>query len=112
MWLSGILSSGGRAGIKGRINFGWNLYDPKGVYGKEVEVSGQPLTGQPWSITRLRLEGEEVKAIISHMVERGDKGAPASSREQPRFFYGSFMVDTAVDTYLDMRPWSKGVSMR
>lgn len=95
--------------VKGRINFGWNLYDPKGLYGKEVLVSGVPLGGD-WTVFRLPFNRDQVDAITARMVATKGNKDLHQREQQPRLFYGSFRLDKPVDLYLDMRPWNKGVS--
>jgi len=95
----------------GRVNFGPQLYDPKGLYGGDVTVDDEPLTG--WEVVRLPLESQQIKDLIGEIGRRGHRQGGESGfsgiHDQPRFYFASFRVDRAVDTYLDMQAWTKGV---
>jgi len=80
----------------GRINFGPEMLDPKGLIAP-VKLGGQVLTG--WEIFNLPLDD---KMLAGLKFKKQTIDAPA-------FWRGSFELAKAGDTFLDLRPWSKGV---
>jgi beta-galactosidase len=79
----------------GRVNFGKEVLDRKGIHGP-VQLGGQELNG--WEVFRLPLDLDPLHKL--------DFQAPASG---PAFWRGSFDLDSTGDSFLDMRPWGKGV---
>ncbi len=80
---------------QGRVNFGPDLFDRKGIRGG-VMLGQQFL--YDWTITPLPLED------LSNLPF----SSPAS-KTGPRFFRGSFEVSELKDTYLTLPGWNKGV---
>ena len=80
----------------GRVNFGPEMLDPKGLIAP-VKLGGAGLTG--WEIFNLPLD-DKMLAGLKFKKQTTDK---------PAFWRGSFELAKAGDTFLDLRPWSKGV---
>jgi len=86
----------------GRVNFGPDLHDRKGITERVELVQGEAtveLTG--WETRCLPLDAE-------HLAKLRFQPGPCP-RGVPLFYSGSFEVDRVGDTFLDMRGWSKGV---
>jgi beta-galactosidase len=85
----------------GRVNFGVEVHDRKGIHGPVKFASGEgeskEVTG--WSVFNLTLE--------QGMLERLQYAAPQV--HLPGFWRGKFNVATPGDTFLDLRGWGKGV---
>lgn len=79
---------------QGRVNFGPDLHDHKGLSG--VLLGQQSLFG--WTIYPLPLDD------LSGLDFSGE-----ASGNGPGFFKGSFEVETPLDTYLTLPGWTKGV---
>jgi beta-galactosidase len=79
----------------GRVNFGPELHDRKGIVAP-VRFAGSELSG--WEIYRIPLDGK--------MLAGARYGAKSSG---PALWRGKVTVDQPADTFLDMRPWGKGV---
>uniref|UniRef100_A0A8D8YX67 Beta-galactosidase n=1 Tax=Cacopsylla melanoneura TaxID=428564 RepID=A0A8D8YX67_9HEMI len=84
----------------GRINQG-EIHDFKGIL-SQVTLQGQVLTD--WMMYKFPLD----KIFFNTSVQRSERTKSAMC---PRFFLGTFEIDHAqiLDTFLDMRRWSKGV---
>jgi beta-galactosidase len=80
----------------GRVNFGPEVHDHKGITGP-VSLGSQALTR--WSLYHLPLD--------LRMLE-GLKYTSASANG-PAFYRAQVMINEPADTFLDMRPWGKGV---
>jgi beta-galactosidase len=84
----------------GRINYGPDILDPKGIFGKVALVIGNQtneLTG--WEIFNLLLDRQELRSL---------KFAPGTT-DQPAFYRANFHPAKTGDTFLDLRTWGKGV---
>jgi len=82
----------------GRINFGRDLvHDWKGLTG-EVTFAGRTVSG--WEMYRLPLEDPRAARF---------RRVAAMDQSLPTLFRGTFRLDAAGDTYLDLRGWGKGV---
>lgn len=87
----------------GRVNFGQEIFDRKGLY---APVTFAPLTGEGgskvsgWEIFRLPLDDNELAAL---------KFGPPSEARPPAFWRGAFEVSKPGDTFLDVRGWGKGM---
>lgn len=81
----------------GRINFGPQMADRKGLVGP-VKLGGAAVTG--WSIFRLPLDPA--------MLARLNFGA-AGAEKGPAFWRATVNLAAPGDTFLDLRGWSKGV---
>ncbi|MEI6411939.1 MAG: beta-galactosidase family protein [Bacteroidota bacterium] len=84
----------------GRINFGSQLIDPKGITNR-VTLNG--LTLMNWQVFPLPMD----QKFMSNLA---NPTAPSDWSKQPgQFFKGSFYMATLGDTYLDLSGWEKGV---
>jgi beta-galactosidase len=81
----------------GRINFGPEMADRKGLIAP-VKLGGEILQG--WEIFSLPLDGK----MIAGLKFTGER--PASNA--PAFWRGTFNLEKAGDTFLDLRGWGKG----
>lgn len=84
----------------GRVNFGPGIVDRKGVHGP-VTLDGVELTG--WKIYNLPLDHK----MLAHLKFR--KSGDAAGSEAPAFWRATVKIENPGDTFLDMRPWGKGV---
>ncbi len=80
----------------GRVNFGREVFDRKGIHGP-VRFAKSEVKG--WKIYPLSLDAQELASL------KFGPGAPG-----PAFWRGSFQLEKAGDTFLDLRTWSKGVA--
>jgi beta-galactosidase len=81
----------------GRVNFGTGIHDRKGLYAP-VKLDGVELTG--WNIFNLPLD----EKMPAHLKFSGAK------TNSPAFWRVTVNVEKPGDTFLDMRPWGKGVA--
>ena len=81
----------------GRVNFGPEMADRKGLIAP-VKLNGQGLKG--WQIYNLPLD-DKMLAGLKFQAQ-----APATN--QPAFWRGTFTLDQAGDTFLDLHHWDKG----
>jgi beta-galactosidase len=81
----------------GRINFGPEMADRKGLIAP-VKLAGNILIG--WEIFRLPLD-DRMLADLKYTGSRPDESAPA-------FWRGTFTLEKAGDTFLDLHNWGKG----
>jgi beta-galactosidase len=90
----------------GRVNFGVEMADHKGLYapvtlvGKEAEAPALELRN--WTVSALPLDAQELGALAY-------RAAPTSGLTPPAFWRGEFTVAHPGDTFLDLRGWGKGV---
>ncbi|HEV2320317.1 MAG TPA: beta-galactosidase family protein [Verrucomicrobiae bacterium] len=82
----------------GRVNFGPLNADRNGIHGP-VKLGGVVLTG--WKIYNLPLD----HAMLAHLKFKTFHGIS----EGPAFWRGTVNIQRPGDTFLDMRPWGKGV---
>jgi beta-galactosidase len=82
----------------GRINFGPEMADRKGLIAP-VKLGGDVLKG--WEIFNLPLDDR----MLAGLKFTGEK--PGSN--SPSFWRGTFNLEKAGDTFLDLRGWGKGV---
>ncbi len=80
----------------GRVNFGPEVHDRKGIKGP-VTLGGKELTG--WSIFNLPL----------NLRMLGQLKFTSQKANGPAFYRVRFNVEKQADTFLDMRPWGKGM---
>ncbi|HOB32070.1 MAG TPA: beta-galactosidase [Verrucomicrobiota bacterium] len=87
----------------GRVNFGQEVHDRKGLHApvKLAVGSGAPVELKGWEVYPLPL----VNGILGGLRYE----SAASGASGPAFWRGTFEVKDPGDTFLDMRPWSKGV---
>ncbi|WP_369073224.1 beta galactosidase jelly roll domain-containing protein [Hymenobacter coccineus] len=84
----------------GRINFGeYLLQNTKGIT-RSVALGGQELTG--WQ--QFGLPFDQAPAVA------GPRAKALAATSGPALRTATFTVATPTDTYLDMRPWGKGVA--
>jgi beta-galactosidase len=81
----------------GRVNFGPEMADHKGLIAP-VTLGGNVLTG--WQIFNLPLD-DQMLADLKFTPATPDSKAPA-------FWRGTFTLDKAGDTFLDLHNWGKG----
>jgi beta-galactosidase len=79
----------------GRINFGPEMADRKGLIAP-VKLAGEVLKG--WEIFNLPLDDK----MIAGLKFKAEKSA------MPSFWRGTFQMEKAADTFLDLRGWGKG----
>ncbi len=86
----------------GRVNYGRDIKDFKGITTDVELISGQTkqvLTG--WDVFSLPLDARELGDL---------KFVAGEKTDAPTFYRGTFHLDKAGDTFLDMRTWGKGVA--
>lgn len=84
----------------GRVNFGTEVHDRKGIHAPvrvTTDQTGSDLTG--WQVYKLPLDSEMLAGL------RFGEG----KSDGPGFWRFSVQIDKPADTWLDMRPWGKGV---
>jgi len=81
----------------GHVNFGTEVYDPKGLIGP-VTLEGEPL--RDWQVFPLPLTDRDLSALSFQ---------PATGEPGPAFWKGTFSLAFAADTYLNLMYWGKGV---
>ncbi|MGC9940471.1 MAG: beta-galactosidase [Verrucomicrobiota bacterium] len=81
----------------GRINFGPEMADHKGLI-PPVTLGGEILHG--WEIFKLPLDDQ----MLAGLKFSGQLPGPKT----PAFWRGTFNLETAGDTFLDLRHWGKG----
>jgi beta-galactosidase len=81
----------------GRINFGPEMADHKGLIAP-VTIGGEVLKG--WEIYNLPLDDQMLAGL------KFTSTAPGANT--PAFWRGTFTLDKAADTFLDLRGWGKG----
>ena len=98
----------------GRINFGPEMSDRKGIIAP-VKLGGEVLQG--WEIFNLPLDDKMVAGLKFHPGPIILKLHPISPEEiatamrnsAPGFWRGTFNLEKAGDTFLDLHSWGKGV---
>jgi beta-galactosidase len=94
----------------GRVNFGKQMFDPKGITRKVELVSeagASEVTG--WEVFNLPLDGAEL-ASLKYRTGPADGSAQEAARTGgPAFYRGAFELNRPADTFLDVRQWGKGV---
>ena len=98
----------------GRINFGPEMSDRKGIIAP-VKLGGEILKG--WEIFNLPLDDKMVGGLKfqpgpqfepAHIIG-SDEVASAMKKVAPAFWRGTFSLEKAGDTFLDLRGWGKGI---
>jgi len=79
----------------GRVNFGVEVHDRKGIHGP-VKLGGNEV--KDWQIFNLPLNDKML----------GSLRFTAKKADAPAFYRATVTVETPGDTWLDMRPWGKG----
>jgi len=86
----------------GRVNFGVEIHDHKGVIGGfTLAGAGEATALTGWQIYNLPLDAKMLGGL--------KYGAPPA-RPGPAFWRARVEVAHPGDTFLDMRPWGKGVA--
>ncbi len=81
----------------GRVNFGAEVHDRKGILGA-VKLAGNELTG--WQVYHLPLDDKMLAGLRYHV----------ENPFGPTFYRAKVIVSQPGDTFLDMRPWGKGLA--
>ena len=81
----------------GRVNFGTEIFDRKGLHGPVTLNGGDVLD---WEIFPLPLDEAQLGSL---------RYQPAAADAGPAFWRGSFNLAKTGDTFLDVRDWGKGV---
>ncbi len=86
----------------GRMNFGKGIYDWKGITEKVELKAGESIQ---------LLENWQVYGFPADYSFIKDKKyvSNQSTKDQPAYYKGSFVLEKTGDTFLDMRKWSKGM---
>lgn len=82
----------------GRVNFGTEIFDRKGLHGP-VQFNGSEMLN--WEIFSLPLDETQLASLHYQ---------PAAAGAGPAFWRGSFDVAKSGDTFLDVSSWGKGVA--
>jgi beta-galactosidase len=84
----------------GRVNFGAEVHDRKGLHGPvKLHPSGSDVTElRGWKVFRLPLDEAMRKGLRFRAASTGG----------PAFWRGTLKVDQPEDTFLDLRSWGKG----
>ena len=99
----------------GRINFGPEMLDPKGLIAP-VKLGGEVLQG--WQIFNLPLDDQMLAGLKFRTIgtpvsdparSENDYQRAGSETGAPAFWRGAFTLEKVGDTFLDLRGWSKGV---
>ncbi len=88
----------------GRINFGPEIHDRKGMHGPVtlISESGESTELLDWAHYPLTLE-QSYREQLSYRNVSDDQSA------QPRFWRATFDLDKTGDSFLDLSSWGKGV---
>ncbi len=88
----------------GRVNFGPEVHDRKGIEGKVVlsSANGRSEPLKDWKIFCLPF-GNEMLASLQFGA------ASLSNKDHPRVWKSNFVVDEVGDTFLDVSNWGKGM---
>lgn len=90
----------------GRVNFGIELHDRKGIHGPVTLASAgtAPAELRDWQVFRLPLDPAMLGALKFEEASPAATAIPA-----PAFWRATVTVDQPGDCFLDMRPWGKGL---
>ena len=90
----------------GRVNFGVEVHDRKGIHGPVTfVVSGETVVElRDWQIFPLPLDAAMLDALRFDAAENADTAAV----DAPAFWRATVEIDQPGDCFLDMRPWGKG----
>ena len=82
----------------GRVNFGTEIFDRKGLHGP-VQFAGKDLL--KWEIFSLPLDNAQLASLHYQA---------ATASADPAFWRGNFNIEKPGDTFLDVSSWGKGVA--
>jgi len=86
----------------GRVNFGGDLHDRKGITDRvDWTVGDSTIELSNWTMFRLPMDAEMLKGLRFRK--------PASAEAGPSFYRGEFELTDIGDTFLDMRNWKRGM---
>jgi len=87
----------------GRINFGPEVHDRKGLAGKKqfLNKNATPIKTADWKVYNLAYQDD----MLDNLVFRDQ----VSATTEPGIWKGKFNVEKTGDVYLDVRKWGKGV---
>ena len=94
----------------GRVNFGQEVHDRKGLFGPVRVVSANGVENElgNWQVFSLPLEAKMLATLkFSPGKAVGSSGVGQSG---PAFWRAYFEIVKPADTFLDMRTWGKGVA--
>jgi beta-galactosidase len=84
----------------GHINYGPDIYDPKGITQKVEWVTGLRTNDLgDWQIFKLPFDDHEISSLKFEKIKPGS----------PAFYRGSFYLAQTGDTFLDLSSWGKGM---
>ncbi len=90
----------------GRVNFGQEVHDRKGIVGTvKLVTAGAPVDLTNWQVSPYPLDQGP---LAFNYVEYA-KFSSATKIPEPAFYKFTTNIATAADTFLDMRPWGKGI---
>jgi beta-galactosidase len=89
----------------GRVNFGAEVQDSKGLHGPVRLISSQKQSIEPadWQIYRMPLDAKMLEGLRYTTVSGGGVA------NRPGFWRASMQLEKPADTFLDVRSWGKGV---
>jgi beta-galactosidase len=89
----------------GRVNFGKEVHDRKGIIGPVTITSKNDQTSEPsgWYVYNLPLDAKMLAAMKY-------QPAKAETARRPQFWRVRVNLDKPGDTFLDMRGWGKGMA--
>jgi beta-galactosidase len=90
----------------GRVNFGVEVHDRKGLRGP-VRLGDEELTG--WEMFSLPLDAAHLGRLDYGPAEPAPEAGSPFTHLRPGFHRFEVELDKAGDTFLDMRPWGKGM---
>lgn len=87
----------------GRVNFGVEVHDRKGLHGPVTfESSGsETIELTDWQMFKLPLDEKMLNELVYHDLSSNTSG--------PAFYQGVFSVESVGDTFIDLSNWGKGV---
>lgn len=88
----------------GRVNFGKQIHDRKGlIVPVTLETGSNKTELKNWKHFQLPMTGAMLDGLKYRSLEA------ASTLEGPAFYRGRFNVESPADTFINMRPWGKGI---
>ena len=89
----------------GRVNFGKAVHDRKGIHGpvRFIPRQGSEFELTNWEIYKYDMGQDNLPNGLKY------KDIKKLDYDSPKFYSGSFKLKELGDSFLDMRPWGKGV---